>query len=127
VVPKTTPVQVDGPVAVLVDHETASSSELVTAALQELRHATVVGSHTKGKWTVQKLEDLPNGFAVKYTMAVFTSPAGKSYEGTGIAPEVEVDQADDAAQRALLEKDPAKQLAEDAPLRTTLALLAPPR
>ncbi|MGH7296300.1 MAG: S41 family peptidase [Polyangiaceae bacterium] len=124
VVPKTAPVLASGPIAVLVDHETASSAELFTAALQELRHATVVGSKTRGKWTVQKVEDLPNGYAVKYTMAIFTSPGGKSFDGTGIVPEVEVDQGDEATQRALMESDPAKQLAEDAPLRTTLALLA---
>ena len=48
---------------------------------QELRHATVVGSRTKGKWTVQKLDDLPNGYAIKYTMALFTSPVGQELRG----------------------------------------------
>jgi carboxyl-terminal processing protease len=127
VIPRSTPVFAEGPVTVLVDHETASSAELVTVALQELRHATIVGSRTKGKWTVQKLEDLPNGYAVKYTIALFQSPAGKSYEGTGLTPDVEVDQSEDDTQRCLGESDPAKQLAEDAPLRTSLSLVSSSR
>ena len=114
----------DGAIAVLVDHDTASSAELVAAALQELRHATIVGSRTKGKWSVQKLEDLPNGYAVKYTMALFTSPSGKTYEGTGLTPDVEVDQAEDAVERALMVTDPAKRLADDTQLHTAVAVLA---
>jgi carboxyl-terminal processing protease len=125
IVPKTPPVFVEGPVAVLVDHDTASSAELVASALQDLRHATVVGSRTKGKWTVQMLDDLPNGYAVKYTLAIFQSPSGNSYEGTGLAPDVQVDESDDAIERAQLETDPAKRLAIDGQLRTALKVLAP--
>lgn len=127
VVPRSTPILTEGPVAVLVDHDTASSSELVTGALQELRHGIVVGSRTRGKWTVQKLEDLPNGYAIKFTMAVFTTPSGKSFEGTGLAPDVEVDQSDDDARRVLVESDPTKTLPTDAPLKTALQLLASSR
>ena len=86
-----------------MDHDTASSAELLTAALQELRHATVVGSHTKGKWTVQTIDDLSNGYAIKYTIGVFTSPSGRSFEGTGLTPDVEVDQSGEARDRARLE------------------------
>jgi carboxyl-terminal processing protease len=107
-----------------VDHETASSAELVTAALQELRHATVVGSKTKGKWTVQRVDDLPNGYAIKYTMALFASPGGKSFEGTGMAPDIEVDQADDATVKAQAEADAVKRVGEDVQLRTAMAVLS---
>jgi carboxyl-terminal processing protease len=127
IVPKTTPVETSDPVAVLVDHETASSSELVAGALQELRHATVVGSKTKGKWTVQRVDDLPNGYAIKYTMALFATPGGRSFEGTGMAPDVEVDQADDATTRAQGEADPVKRVAEDVQLRTAVAMLGKAR
>jgi carboxyl-terminal processing protease len=123
VVAKTTPVLPDVPIAVLVDHETASSAELVTAALQELRHATVLGSRTQGKWTVQRVDDLSNGYAIKYTIALFAAPSGKSYDGAGMAPDVEVDQSDDATERAQKETDVPKRLAEDAPLRTAITVL----
>jgi carboxyl-terminal processing protease len=121
---KTAPVGPDVPVAVLVDHDTASSAELLTAALQELRHATVVGSHTQGKWTVQTIDDLSNGYAIKYTLGVFTSPSGRSFEGTGLTPDVEVDQSGDARDRARLDQDPTKRLTDDTPLRTAVAMVA---
>jgi carboxyl-terminal processing protease len=124
IVSKSAPVELDEPIAVLVDHETASSAELVTAALQELRHATVVGSKTKGKWTVQRVDDLPNGYAIKYTMALFASPGGKSFEGTGMAPDIEVDQADDATVKAQAEADAVKRVGEDVQLRTAMAVLS---
>ncbi|HEY3820066.1 MAG TPA: S41 family peptidase [Polyangiaceae bacterium] len=127
IVPKTTPVALEGPIAVLVDHDTASSSELVAAALHELRNATVVGSKTKGKWTVQRVDDLPNGYAIKFTMAVFSSPSGRSFDGTGMAPDVEVDQADDATQKAQMEPDAVKRVGEDVQMRTALAVLGKAR
>ncbi|HTQ48457.1 MAG TPA: S41 family peptidase [Polyangiaceae bacterium] len=118
------PMLLDVPLAVLVDHDTASSAELLAAAVQELRHATLVGARTHGKWSVQRLEDLPNGYAIKFTVGLFASPSGKSYDGTGLGPDVEVDAASDAVQRALAESDPKARLAEDVQLRTAVAVLA---
>jgi carboxyl-terminal processing protease len=126
IVAKTAPLFLDARLAVLVDHETASSAELVTAALQEIRHATVIGSRTQGKWTVQRVDDLSNGYAIKYTIGQFSSPAGKSYEGTGMVPDVEVDEAEDVRERAQMETDAARRLTEDAPLRTAVALVGTP-
>jgi carboxyl-terminal processing protease len=118
------PMLLDLPVAVLADHETASSAELLATALQELRHATLVGARTHGKWTVQRIEDLPNGYAIKFTVGFFQSPSGKSYDGTGVAPDVEVDASSDAILHALTESDPRARLADDAQLRTAVAVLA---
>jgi carboxyl-terminal processing protease len=124
VTPKTTPLLVDLPAAVLVNGNTASSAELLAGALQELRHATVVGSRTHGKWTVQKLEDLPNGYALKYTSAVFQTPGGKSYDGTGMPPDVEVDESEQDVATALVQSDPAKRIGADVQLRTAMKVLA---
>jgi carboxyl-terminal processing protease len=118
------PMLLDVPLSVLVDHDTASSAELLAAAVQELRHATLVGARTHGKWSVQRLDDLPNGYAIKFTVGLFASPSGKSYDGTGLAPDIEVDAASDAVQRALAESDPKARLAEDVQLRTAVAVLA---
>jgi C-terminal processing protease CtpA/Prc len=49
------------PLAVLVSHRTSSSAEFLTAAFQEGRKARVVGQSTHGKWSVQSIDDLPNG------------------------------------------------------------------
>lgn len=117
------PMLLDLPVAVLVDHDTASSAELLAAALRELRHATLVGARTHGKWSVQRIEDLPNGYALKFTVGIFASPSGKSYDGVGIAPDVQVDAPSDAVERAFAESDPKARLADDAQLRTAVAVL----
>jgi carboxyl-terminal processing protease len=84
------------PVVVLVDHNTASASEIVTAALQDHRRATVVGTHTYGKGVFQELEPLAGGGAIKITVGEYYTPSGRNLggsgvmEGAGVAPEVAV-------------------------------------
>lgn len=84
------------PVVVLVDHDTASASEIVTAALQDHRRATVVGVHTFGKGVFQELEPLASGGAIKLTVGEYFTPNGRNLggrgvnEGAGITPEVAV-------------------------------------
>jgi carboxyl-terminal processing protease len=84
------------PVVVLVDHNTASASEIVTAALQDHHRATVVGTHTYGKGVFQELEPLAGGGAIKITVGEYYTPNGRNLggsgvkEGAGVAPEVVV-------------------------------------
>jgi carboxyl-terminal processing protease len=111
------------PVVVLVDHSTASSGELLAGALSEQRHAKTVGTKTYGKWSVQNLEELGNGYAIKFTTALFHTPSGKSYEGAGFAPDVEVDETEDTVERSFLLTDPRERVAIDPQLKTALSLL----
>jgi carboxyl-terminal processing protease len=111
------------PMAVLVDGDTSSGGEFVTAALQDARHATVVGKTTFGKWSLQRIDDLPNGFAIKYTVGVLRTAAGKTYDGVGLLPDVEVDTDKKEMLAVARETDPVRRLAADAPLRTAVALL----
>ncbi len=111
------------PLAVLVDHATASGAELVAAALQEGRHAQVIGERTFGKWSVQKLDDLSNGYAMKYTMGLFYTASGRSFQGVGLAPDVEVDMDPKELDKLTLITDGVKRVAEDVQLRTAVALL----
>jgi carboxyl-terminal processing protease len=82
------------PMVVLVDHNTASSSEIVTAALQDHRRATVVGTHTFGKGVFQEEEELSNGGALDITVGEYFTPNGRNLggggvkQGAGITPEV---------------------------------------
>ncbi|HEY2631643.1 MAG TPA: S41 family peptidase [Solirubrobacteraceae bacterium] len=82
------------PVVVLVDHNTASASEIVTAALQDHHRATVVGTHTYGKGVFQELEPLAGGGAIKITVGEYYTPNGRNLggkgvkEGAGVTPEV---------------------------------------
>ena len=84
------------PMVVLVDHNTASASEIVTAALQDHRRATVVGTHTYGKGVFQELEPLASGGAIKITVGEYYTPSGRNLggsgvkEGAGVTPEVAV-------------------------------------
>ena len=114
----------DVPLAVLVNGATGSSPEFITAALVESRHARVVGVHTLGKWTVQKLDELPNGYGIKYTVGLLKTSRGASYDGVGFAPEVEVAMTDEELDRAMQIETPAERLAADAQLRTAVGLLA---
>lgn len=84
------------PMVVLVDRDTASASEIVTAALQDHGRATVVGTHTYGKGVFQELEPLSGGGAIKITVGEYFTPNGRNLggggvkEGAGITPEVRV-------------------------------------
>jgi carboxyl-terminal processing protease len=82
------------PVVVLVDGNTASAAEIVTAALQDHHRATVVGTHTFGKGVFQEEEPLSNGGALDITVGEYFTPNGRNLggggvkQGAGITPEV---------------------------------------
>jgi carboxyl-terminal processing protease len=84
------------PVVVLVDSNTASSSEIVTAALQDHHRATVVGTHTFGKGVFQEEMPLSNGGALDITVGEYYTPNGRNLggggikQGAGVEPEVKV-------------------------------------
>jgi len=120
---KRAPVMTGIPLAVLVDHASSSSAELVAAALQEGDHAVLVGQRTYGKWTVQMIDDLPNGYAMKYTSGLFQSPSGRSFQGVGLPPDVEVDMPATAVDAAEAITDPVKRLEADTQLKTAVAML----
>jgi carboxyl-terminal processing protease len=120
---KRAPVMTGIPLAVLVDHASSSSAELVAAALQEGDHAVLVGQRTYGKWTVQMIDDLPNGYAMKYTSGLFQSPSGRSFQGVGLPPDVEVDMPAPAVEAAEAITDPGKRLEADTQLKTAISLL----
>ena len=113
----------DAPMAVLVDGETSSGGEFVAVALVDARHAVAVGAKTFGKWTVQMLDELPNGYAAKYTVSLFRSATDANYDGVGYKPDVEVDMDPKQESAALHETDVTKRLALDSQLRTAVALL----
>jgi len=84
------------PVVVLVDGNTASASEIVTAALQDHHRATVVGVHTFGKGVFQEEMPLSNGGALDITVGEYYTPNGRNLggggikQGAGVTPEVVV-------------------------------------
>ena len=111
------------PLTVLVDGWTASGAELLAGALRDNLGARLVGSRTHGKWNVQKISDLPNGYAIKYTIGVFKTPKGLQPDGKGLDPEVPVDLDEKTVEHMQRVKESATRVAGDAQLRAALALL----
>ncbi|MGI6216174.1 MAG: S41 family peptidase [Coriobacteriales bacterium] len=81
----------DLPLVVLVNGNTASASEITTAALKDNDRATVVGTTTYGKGLIQQVAPLSFGGAIKYTIAEYLSPNGDTIDGVGITPDVVVE------------------------------------
>jgi carboxyl-terminal processing protease len=78
------------PVVVLVNGGTASAAEVVAGALQDRGRAVLVGGRTFGKGTVQEPSRLGDGSGLELTVGHYVTPAGRSLDGVGIEPDIEV-------------------------------------
>lgn len=76
----------DLPLVVMIDGQTASSGEIVAAALQDAGRALLVGTSTYGKGSVQHVTQLPNGAELFITWSRIYAPSGYSFDGQGVQP-----------------------------------------
>ena len=80
----------DAPLVVLVNGNTAGAAEVLAAALRDTDRATVAGTATMGKGSVQVTKPLSFGGALRYTAARYVSPSGYPIDKVGVAPDVTV-------------------------------------
>lgn len=81
----------DYPLAVLINGESASASEILAGAVKDYQYGTLIGTTTFGKGIVQTIFPLEDGDAVKLTTAKYFTPKGNYIHGAGIEPDIELE------------------------------------
>ena len=102
--------EVDVPIVLLVNGESASASEVLTGALKDNNWATIVGEKTFGKGIAQGVFNLPDGSGLKLTTAYYYTPSGECIHKLGIEPDVTVALAEDLKSKIEIPKDEDNQL-----------------
>jgi len=123
------------PLIVLVNEGSASASEIVAGALQDQKRATIMGSQSFGKGSVQTFRALGPDTGLKITTSRYYTPSGRSIQAKGIVPDVMVDETEEGSPYAVLrmreadydkhltsgqgeeQKDPAREKARDEALK----------
>ena len=78
------------PIVVLINPGSASASEIVAAALQDHKRATIMGQRSFGKGSVQTITPLPQEGALRLTTQLYFSPSGRAIQARGIIPDIEI-------------------------------------
>lgn len=98
------------PLTVLVNGNSASASEIFTGAVKDYGIGTIVGTTTFGKGIVQSVYPLSDGTAVKITVSRYFTPSGVCIHGIGVAPDVEVELAEELRQKVSIAHEEDNQL-----------------
>lgn len=99
------------PITVLINGATASASEVLAIALQESADATVIGTTSYGKGTIQESYKLSTGASIKFTVQEWLSPNGNTVNEVGVKPDIEVSETENPGEMDTLETDTVLQTA----------------
>lgn len=102
--------ELEMPLVVLVNGNSASASEIFAGAIQDYGTGTIVGTTTFGKGVVQSLIPFTDGSAIKTTTAKYYTPSGRCIHGTGIEPDMEVELTEGLEQKSELTYEEDNQL-----------------
>lgn len=102
--------QLDVPMAVIVNGNSASASEIFSGALQDYEKATIVGTQSFGKGIVQSVFPIGDGSAIKVTISKYFTPKGRNIHGTGIEPDKIVELDESLAKKVVIEHEEDNQL-----------------
>lgn len=100
----------DKPLAVLVNGNSASASEIFAGAVKDYGIGTLVGTQTYGKGIVQKIFELSDGTAMKLTVSKYFTPNGNNIHGVGIEPDVVIDLTEELKTEVVVSHDVDNQL-----------------
>ena len=78
------------PLIILINQQSASAAEIVAGALQDHKRALIIGENSYGKGSIQYAVPLNNGDAIRYTIARYYTPNGKSIQTDGITPDISI-------------------------------------
>ena len=92
------------PLVVLINKNSASASEILSGAIQDTKTGTIIGNTSYGKGSVQTILPMFEDDAVKLTIAKYYTPSGRSIDGTGITPDIEINLDENATSDTQLDK-----------------------
>ena len=92
------------PLVVLINKNSASASEILSGAIQDTKSGTIIGNTSYGKGSVQTILPMFEDDAVKLTIAKYYTPSGRSIDGTGITPDIEINLDENATSDTQLDK-----------------------
>lgn len=104
--------KINVPLAILINGNSASASEIFAGAVQDYEIGTVVGTTSFGKGIVQKVIPLPDGTAIKLTISKYFTPKGRNIHGTGIKPDIEVELDEELLKEVVIPIEKDNQLQE---------------
>ncbi len=102
--------QFNKPLAVLINGNSASASEIFAGAIQDYKLGTLVGTTSFGKGIVQSIIPLSDGTAIKLTTSKYYTPKGRNIHGTGIEPDVKIELDEAQKQKVVIEHKDDNQL-----------------